>query len=82
MTNAAKHSGADRISVYVEISADAAEVYIGDTGKGFDPASVEPGHRGISDSIINRMERHGGEARIESAPGEGTEIYLRMPRAS
>jgi signal transduction histidine kinase len=81
MTNAAKHSGAEKISVYVEIAGDAAEIYVGDTGEGFDPATVTSDHRGIADSITGRMQRYGGEARIESAPGAGTEIYLRMPRS-
>ena len=80
MTNAAKHSGADKVSVYVEVGADAAEVYIGDGGIGFDPEAIGVERRGIADSIVGRMQRHGGEATIDSAPGQGTEVHLRMPR--
>lgn len=81
MTNAAKHSGAEKVSVYVEVVDKAVEVYIVDDGKGFDPENVEGEGRGIPDSIIGRMQRHGGEATIVSEPEEGSEVYLRMPRS-
>ncbi len=81
MTNAAKHSSAEKVSVYVEVAADAVEVYVVDDGKGFDPDRVEGEGRGIADSIIGRMQRHGGEATIVSEPEEGSEVYLRMPRS-
>jgi signal transduction histidine kinase len=82
MTNAAKHSGAGKVSVYVEVTGDAAEIYVGDTGAGFDRAEIEGLGRGIDHSISARMTRHGGEARIISERGEGTEVELRMPRAT
>ncbi len=81
MTNAAKHSGASKISVYVEVTADVAEVYVGDGGRGFDQDNIEGDGRGITDSILARMQRHGGEAKIISEPGEGTEVQLTMPRS-
>lgn len=80
MTNAAKHAGAAKVSVYVEVTEGAAEVYVGDTGSGFDPDDLDGTGRGIPDSINARMERHDGEATITSTPGEGTEVHLRMPR--
>lgn len=82
MTNAAKHSGAGKVSVYVEVTDDVAEIYIGDTGTGFDAGEIEGLGRGIDHSIVNRMTRHGGEARITSERGEGTEVELRMPRTT
>ena len=81
MTNAAKHSSAEKVSVYVEVTDAAVEVYVGDVGKGFDSDVVEGEGRGIPDSIIGRVRRHGGAARIESQPGEGTEVHLSMPRS-
>jgi signal transduction histidine kinase len=78
MTNAARHSGAPRISVFVEVGEDGAEVFVADHGKGFDPAVVAPERRGIADSIRGRMKRHGGDVVITSTPGEGTEIHLSM----
>ncbi|MEA2024813.1 MAG: PspC domain-containing protein [Actinomycetota bacterium] len=77
MANAAEHSGARTVSVYVECSEDAAEVWVTDQGSGFDPDDVPEQRRGISQSIIARMTRSGGEASVISKPGEGTEIHLR-----
>lgn len=79
MTNAGKHSGSDRVTVYAEVGDAVAEVFVTDLGRGFDPASVNGDRRGISDSIVARMERHGGAATIDSEPGVGTEVSLSMP---
>lgn len=79
MTNAGKHSGAERVSVYAEVGETEVEVYVTDLGSGFDPSAVNGDRRGISDSIVARMARHGGTARIGSELGEGTEIALTMP---
>jgi signal transduction histidine kinase/phage shock protein PspC (stress-responsive transcriptional regulator) len=80
MTNAAKFSGAREISVYVEAGADRVSVFVRDRGAGFDRAAVPPDRRGLAESIEGRMARHGGSATIVSAPGEGTEVELTMPR--
>lgn len=78
MLNAAKHSGADRVDVYAEILEDVAEVYVRDRGQGFDSGAVSDDRMGIRGSIVDRMARHDGTARVRSAPGEGTEVWLRM----
>lgn len=78
MLNAAKHSGADRVDVYAEILDDVAEVYVRDRGQGFEVGSVSDDRMGVRGSIVDRMARHDGTARIRSAPGEGTEVWLRM----
>lgn len=79
MVNAAKHSGAERISLYFEAERDELAVYVTDQGKGFQPAEVPGDRKGIKESIRARVERAGGAAAIESEPGEGTEVVLRMP---
>jgi signal transduction histidine kinase/phage shock protein PspC (stress-responsive transcriptional regulator) len=78
MLNAAKHSGADRVDVYAEILEDVAEVYVRDRGQGFEAGAVSDDRMGIRGSIVDRMARHDGMARVRSAPGEGTEVWLRM----
>ena len=78
MLNAAKHSGADRVDVYAEILEDVAEVYVRDRGQGFEAGAVSDDRMGIRGSIVDRMARHDGTARVRSAPGEGTEVWLRM----
>jgi signal transduction histidine kinase len=80
MTNAAKFSGADEISVYAEANDDAVSVFVRDRGAGFDRAAVPVDRRGIAESIEGRMRRAGGAATITSAAGAGTEVELRLPR--
>lgn len=79
MTNAARHSGQQTVSVYVELEEGRATAYVRDQGRGFDPDAVAPDRRGIADSIVGRMKRFGGTATIASVPGEGTEVRLVMP---
>ena len=80
MTNAAKFSGVDEIDVYAEVADDEVAVFVHDRGVGFDRAAVPPDRRGIAESIEGRLERAGGSATITTAPGEGTEVELRLPR--
>jgi signal transduction histidine kinase len=79
MVNAAKHSGAERVSLYFEADSDELVVYVTDQGKGFDAKSVATDRRGITHSIKARLHRAGGVAAVDSEPGEGTEVVLRMP---
>jgi signal transduction histidine kinase/phage shock protein PspC (stress-responsive transcriptional regulator) len=78
MVNAAKHAGVARVDVYAEVAGTTATVYVRDRGHGFDPETVADDRMGIRTSIVGRMERHGGTANVQSAPGEGTEITLTM----
>jgi len=79
LTNAAKFAGdAGPVAVYCEASAERAQVFIRDRGPGFDLDAVPGDRRGVRDSIIARMKRNGGEARVRSVRGEGTEIELEI----
>ena len=80
MVNAAKHSGADKIDVYAEVSAISIEVFIRDRGRGFVLDAVAEDRMGIKGSIVDRMARHGGRAVIRTRPGEGTEVGLEIDR--
>jgi signal transduction histidine kinase len=80
--NAAKHSGASQISIYVEVEPGAVTAYVRDQGSGFDPDDVAGDRRGISESIRGRMHRAGGSATIVSESDGGTEVQLTMPRGS
>ncbi|RYJ06307.1 MAG: ATPase, partial [Actinomycetales bacterium] len=79
VVNAAKHAGVDRVDVYGEHDGRRIEVFVRDRGVGFDPGAVADDRMGVRGSIIDRVERHGGTAEVRSAPGEGTEVVLRMP---
>ncbi|MDO5684076.1 MAG: histidine kinase, partial [Propionibacteriaceae bacterium] len=78
--NAAKHSGASRIDVYAEVDEDVVEIFIRDRGRGFDIGDIGDDRMGVKGSIIGRMERHGGTARIRSSAEDGTEVRLEMKR--
>jgi signal transduction histidine kinase len=80
--NAAKWSGAAVISVFAEVEPDTVNVAVRDRGTGFDPGSVPGDRKGVAESIRGRMSRHGGEATVQSAPGEGTKVTLVMPRTA
>jgi signal transduction histidine kinase len=82
MTNAAKFSGADAVSVYVEAGDGGATVFVRDRGVGFDRRAVPDDRHGIRESIERRVARHGGTAAIVSTPGSGTEVELTMPVAA
>ena len=71
LNNVARHSGAD--SATVELRANTVTVI--DRGRGFDLAAPQGGF-GLSRSITERMRAAGGEARVTSAPGEGTTVEL------
>jgi signal transduction histidine kinase/phage shock protein PspC (stress-responsive transcriptional regulator) len=79
MVNAARHAGVDSVSLYAEVEPDQVNLFVRDRGVGFDLATVNGDRHGVRGSIIGRMERHGGQAEIISAPGEGTEVRLRLP---
>ena len=78
LVNAAKHSGASAVDVFAEVDDGRVEVFVRDRGAGFDPEQVPEGRLGIERSIMERMHRHGGAARLRSAPGTGTEVKLEM----
>jgi signal transduction histidine kinase len=82
LVNAAKHSGATAADLYTEVTPERVSVFVRDRGKGFDPATVPDDRRGLRDSVSGRLARLGGTAEIRSAPGEGTEVELVLPRVS
>jgi signal transduction histidine kinase len=82
LVNAAKHSGATAADLYTEVAPERVSVYVRDRGRGFDPAQVPDDRRGLRDSVAGRIARLGGTAEIRSAPGEGTEVELVLPRGA
>jgi len=78
--NAARHSGAARVSIYVEAEPHEINAFVRDQGRGFDRTAVPADRRGISESIVGRMRRQGGTATITTLPGEGTEVHMHINR--
>lgn len=80
--NAAKHSGQPSFSVYVEVSEDRITAFVRDRGVGFDVDAVPDDRFGVRESVVARMQRHGGTATIRSSSEAGTEVQLTLPLTS
>ncbi|MFG2093895.1 PspC domain-containing protein [Streptomyces sp. NPDC048612] len=82
MVNAAKYGGeGGAVQVFAEVEGRTVFVSVRDRGPGFDLDAVPEDRMGVRESIIGRMERHGGTARLRSAPEGGTVVELEMERA-
>lgn len=82
MVNAAKYGGeGGAVQVYAEVEGRTVFVSVRDRGPGFDPDAVPEDRMGVRESIVGRMQRNGGTARLRSVPGGGTEVELEMERA-
>ncbi|MEX2174163.1 MAG: sensor histidine kinase [Pirellulaceae bacterium] len=75
--NVVKHSQSSRAEVRLVQKAGALELSVEDFGTGFDPAAVAPGHYGLK-GIHERVRVLGGELTIDSRPGQGTRIAVRL----
>jgi signal transduction histidine kinase/phage shock protein PspC (stress-responsive transcriptional regulator) len=80
--NAAQHSGEVSVSVFAEVTSDSIEAFVRDRGRGFDPSATVADRHGIAQSIEARIERVGGTAEIDSSPGAGTEVRVRVPHTA
>jgi len=80
--NAAKHSGAGRITVHLHYRDPEFRMTIADDGSGFDPAEAKKkaGHFGI-DSMAVRARQAGAEFQVDTAPGKGTTVTVTAKRA-
>lgn len=82
VANAARHSGADEVTLTLGRAAGVITVTVGDRGRGFDPGPI-PRHRyGVRESIIGAVEAVGGAATVDSAAGAGCRWTLVWPAAS
>ena len=85
LDNVRKHAGdAAQAWILVEDEPDAVVVSVRDDGPGFTAGRLgeaeQEGRLGVSQSIRGRLRDLGGSAEISSAPGQGTEVELRVPR--
>ncbi|MDR3698446.1 MAG: two-component regulator propeller domain-containing protein [Candidatus Sulfopaludibacter sp.] len=81
VTNAMKHAGATQIAIKLHMEARKLLLRIVDNGRGFeqkDAFSSMDGHFGLI-GMRERAERLGGELRLASHPGEGTEVEVMVP---
>jgi signal transduction histidine kinase len=77
--NTVKHAHASRADLKLECDARGIVLEVSDDGAGFDPEGSFSGHLGLK-SMRERATRLGGTLVVESAPGEGTSIRVRIPQ--
>ena len=84
LTNATRHSGAGSVSVRLAAEGDAVLLEVADDGRGMEPSrprdALASGHIGLA-SVVQRVEDAGGEFTMDTAPGEGTRVAIRLPGA-
>jgi signal transduction histidine kinase len=81
VTNAGKHSRANKVFLTLHTEPDKVQLRIMDDGCGFDQGhafSSEIGHFGLI-GMRERAARIGGKLRLSSQPGKGTEVELILP---
>ncbi len=78
LTNARHHSGAENVSVSLRTEGDGLVAEVEDDGRGFDPGATRAGGIGQK-SMRERTTALGGELKVESEPGKGTRVRVRIP---
>jgi signal transduction histidine kinase len=81
LTNIGKHARASRVTVSLATHNGGVRLRIHDDGVGFDPLAarelVGDGHFGLA-GMRERVEMVGGRLVVDSVPGEGTTVDVRM----
>ncbi len=76
--NIVKHARASVVVLQLARQANEIILQVRDNGRGFDQAGHFPGHLGLR-SMHERVSKMGGTLTIESVPGQGTCVGVRMP---
>lgn len=79
VTNALKHARARKVEIGLAFTPEAVELRVTDDGCGFDPAAAQDnGHFGLR-GLRERARALGAELALDSQPGQGTRVRLRVP---
>ncbi|UCC86774.1 MAG: PAS domain-containing protein [Anaerolineales bacterium] len=81
LTNVAKHAQATNVTITVRVQGQALRLVIGDDGIGFNPGTMTKsggGHGWGLLTMTERAEAAGGHCRIESVPGQGTQVIVEV----
>jgi signal transduction histidine kinase len=79
LRNAVKHSGVRHVEVELCAAPDGIDLTVRDAGRGFDPETVTS-NRGLGlISMQERVNLMNGMFSIESRPGRGTTVHIRLP---
>jgi signal transduction histidine kinase len=80
LTNIARYAKANSVSVIVSGKNDSLKIIIEDDGVGFDPNAVRSNRKSLGlQGIRERAGLFGGTLTIETAPGQGTTLFVEIP---
>ncbi|MDO8567632.1 MAG: response regulator [Dehalococcoidales bacterium] len=79
LTNIVRHSGASRAKVCLHTQGDVMSLNIEDDGRGFDMHLLAIGTSNGLSGMRERTRLLGGTFTIESTPGTGTHITVKLP---
>ncbi len=77
LQNAVTHARATEVQLTLKLIGDELTIAIADNGIGFDPRTVSPESNGLQ-NMRRRMEEIGGRLEINSRPGQGTTVFLKL----
>jgi signal transduction histidine kinase len=81
LTNVIKHAGATDVKIELDYGPQTVTLTVQDNGHGFEPdksAGPDQGHFGLL-GISERTKRLGAELAVESEPGRGTTVRIKVP---
>ncbi len=76
ISNALRHGRAQVVDVRVSVDEDAVEVRVSDDGTGF---GADAGAPSGTARLADRLRLVGGDFRVTSVPGDGTQVVARLP---
>ena len=84
LLNVVKHADVEQATLSLVVTEDAVLAAVRDEGPGFEPAAVRPtGGRHVGLGLLGERARlSGGSLEVQSSPGTGAVLRLRMPRSA
>ena len=76
LENVRRHAGTDHAELALHSDPERVRVAVADHGRGFRPVAALSAGFGLREAITGRMKAAGGEAVIQSSPGEGSTVWL------
>src|SRR6185436_5215830 len=81
LSNSLRHGSPQQVRIALRSEREAVILEISDDGAGFDPRSPRRTGVGLA-SMASRAREAGGTLDVQSSPGKGTRILIRLPANS